>query len=34
MIFGGSPMRPSRRREKLIRHEVMNTDVVKLSYLK
>jgi hypothetical protein len=27
MIFGGSPVRPSRRREKLIRHEVMNTGI-------
>jgi hypothetical protein len=34
MIFRGSPARPSRRREKLIRHEVMNTDVAKPSYLK
>jgi hypothetical protein len=34
MIFGGSPARPSRRREKLIRCEVMNADVVKPSYLK
>jgi hypothetical protein len=34
MIFGGSPERPSRRREKLIRREVMNADVAKLSYLK
>jgi hypothetical protein len=33
MIFGGSPARPSRRREKLIRREVINTDVTKLSYL-
>jgi hypothetical protein len=33
MIFGGSPARPSRRREKLIRREVMNADVAKLSYL-
>jgi hypothetical protein len=32
MIFGGSPARPSRRREKLIRREVFNTDVAKLSY--
>jgi hypothetical protein len=34
MIFGGSSARPSRRREKLIRREVMNTDVAKPSYLK
>jgi hypothetical protein len=34
MIFGGSPARPSRRREKLIRCEVLNADVVKSSYLK
>jgi hypothetical protein len=34
MIFGGSPARPSRWRKKLIRREVMNTDVAKLSYLK
>jgi hypothetical protein len=34
MIFGGSPSRPSRRREKLIRREVMNADIVKPSYLK
>jgi hypothetical protein len=34
MIFGGSPARPLRRREKLIRQEVFNTDVVKPSYLK
>jgi hypothetical protein len=34
MIFGGSPARPSRRREKLIWREVMNADVVKPSYLK
>jgi hypothetical protein len=34
MIFGGSPARPSRRREKLIRCEVMNADVAKLSSLK
>jgi hypothetical protein len=33
MIFGGSPMRPSRRREKLIQREVMNADVAKPSYL-
>jgi lambda repressor-like predicted transcriptional regulator len=26
MIFGGSPARPSRRREKLIRREVLNAD--------
>jgi hypothetical protein len=34
VIFGGSPARPSRRREKLIRREVFNTDTVKSSYLK
>jgi hypothetical protein len=34
MIFGGSPARPSRRREKLIRREVFNADTVKPSYLK
>jgi hypothetical protein len=34
MIFGGSPARPSRRREKLIRQEVFNADVMKPSYLK
>jgi hypothetical protein len=34
MIFGGSPARPSRRREKLIRREVTNADVAKPSYLK
>jgi hypothetical protein len=34
MIFGGSPARPSRWREKLIRREVMNADVAKPSYLK
>jgi hypothetical protein len=34
MIFGGSPARPSRRREKLIRREVFNADVVNSSYLK
>jgi hypothetical protein len=34
MIFGGSPARPSRRREKLIRREVLNADVAKPSYLK
>jgi hypothetical protein len=34
MIFGGSPARHSRRREKLIRREVFNTDVAKPSYLK
>jgi hypothetical protein len=32
--FGGSPARPSRRREKLIRREVFNADVAKMSYLK
>jgi hypothetical protein len=34
MIFGGSPARPSRRREKLIRREVMNADIMTPSYLK
>jgi hypothetical protein len=34
MISGGSPARPSRRREKLIQREVMNADVAKPSYLK
>jgi hypothetical protein len=34
MIFGGSPARPSRRHEKLIRREVMNADVATPSYLK
>jgi hypothetical protein len=34
MIFGESPERPSRRHEKLIRREVLNTDIAKLSYLK
>jgi hypothetical protein len=34
MIFGGSPARRSRRREKLIRREVFNADVAKPSYLK
>jgi hypothetical protein len=34
MIFGGSPGRPSRRCEKLIRREVMSADVAKPSYLK
>jgi hypothetical protein len=34
MIFGGPPARLSRRREKLIRREVFNADVAKLSYLK
>jgi hypothetical protein len=34
MIFRGSPARPSRRREKLIRREVLNADVAKPSYLK
>jgi hypothetical protein len=34
MIFGGSLARPSRQREKLIRREVLNTDVAKPSYLK
>jgi hypothetical protein len=34
MIFGGSPARPSRRREKLIQREVFNANVAKPSYLK
>jgi hypothetical protein len=34
MIFEGSPARPSRRREKLIRREVFNADITKSSYLK
>jgi hypothetical protein len=34
MIFRGSPARPSRRHEKLIRREVFNADSVKSSYLK
>jgi hypothetical protein len=34
MIFGGSPARPSRRREKLIQQEVFNADVARPSYLK
>jgi hypothetical protein len=34
MIFEGSPARPSRKREKLIRREVFNTDTAKPSYLK
>jgi hypothetical protein len=34
MIFGGSPARPSRRRDKLIQREVFNADVTKPSYLK
>jgi hypothetical protein len=34
MIFGGSPATPSRRREKLIRREVLNADVERPSYLK
>jgi hypothetical protein len=34
MIFGGSPARPSRRHEKLIRREVMNVDIANPSYLK
>jgi hypothetical protein len=34
MIFGGSPARPSRRREKLIRCEVMKVDIANPSYLK
>jgi hypothetical protein len=34
MIFGGSPARPLRRREKIIWREVFNIDVAKPSYLK
>jgi hypothetical protein len=34
MIFGGSPTRPSRRREKIIRREVFNADTAKPSNLK
>jgi hypothetical protein len=34
MIFVGSPARPSRRREKLIRREVFNAEVAKSFYLK
>jgi hypothetical protein len=34
MIFGESPAIPLRRREKLIRREVFNTDITKPSYLK
>jgi hypothetical protein len=34
MIFRGSPARPSRSREKLIRREVFNANIVKPSYLK
>jgi hypothetical protein len=34
MIFDGSPARPSRRCEKLIRREVFNADTGKSSYLK
>jgi hypothetical protein len=34
MIFGGSPARLSRQREKLIQREVFNTDTTKLSYQK
>jgi hypothetical protein len=34
MIFGGSSAKPSRRREKLIRRDIFNADVVKSSYLK
>jgi hypothetical protein len=34
MIFGGSPTRPSRQRQKLIRREVLNTDSTKPFYLK
>jgi hypothetical protein len=32
MIFGGSPARPSRQREKLIRREVFNADIAKPSF--
>jgi hypothetical protein len=34
IIFSKSPARPSKRREKLIRREVFNADIVKPSYLK
>jgi hypothetical protein len=34
IIFEGSPARPLRQREKLIRREVFNVDVEKPSYLK
>jgi hypothetical protein len=34
MIFGGSPSRPSRLCEKLIRREVFNANVARSSYLK
>jgi hypothetical protein len=34
MIFGGFLARPTRQREKLIRREVFNVDIVKPSYLK
>jgi hypothetical protein len=34
MIFGGSPARPSRQREKLIQREFFDADSVKPSYLK
>jgi hypothetical protein len=34
MIFSGSPARPSRQCEKLIRQEVFNVDTTKSSYLK
>jgi hypothetical protein len=34
ILGGGSPVRPSRRYEKLIRREVFNADVAKSSYLK
>jgi hypothetical protein len=34
MIFGRSPARPSRQRDKLIRREVFNADSAKPSYLK
>jgi hypothetical protein len=34
VIFGGSPARPSRRLEKLIRREVFNADTARPSYLK
>jgi hypothetical protein len=33
MIFVGSPVRPSRWREKLIGREVFNADVAKSSFL-
>jgi hypothetical protein len=34
MIFGGSPARPSRQREKIIWREVMKVDIASPSYLK